>query len=125
MATLRHEAKEVGDTFERKLSKVEEDAAVIDKVCVPISLALPPFPCRLVGLVFTSWLLLFLLQAAQEAQRAHDQAGQAEAAVQQMLSTLEELLRLMSRFWGATVGCGVETGPHWGLGWAAGWRRSV
>ncbi|NWZ38494.1 LAMC2 protein, partial [Brachypodius atriceps] len=66
VATLRHEAKEVGDTFERKLSEVEADAAVIEKT-------------------------------AQEAQRVHDKAGQAEAAVQQMLSALEELLRLMNQ----------------------------
>ncbi|NWT59393.1 LAMC2 protein, partial [Erythrocercus mccallii] len=31
VATLRHEAKEVDDTFERKLSEVEADAAVIEK----------------------------------------------------------------------------------------------
>uniref|UniRef100_A0A8C3N158 Uncharacterized protein n=1 Tax=Geospiza parvula TaxID=87175 RepID=A0A8C3N158_GEOPR len=34
---------------------------------------------------------------AQEAQRVHDKAGQAGAAVQQMLSALEELLRLMNQ----------------------------
>uniref|UniRef100_H0Z0K4 Laminin subunit gamma 2 n=1 Tax=Taeniopygia guttata TaxID=59729 RepID=H0Z0K4_TAEGU len=63
VATLRHEAKEVDDAFERKLSEVEADAAVIEK----------------------------------EAQRVHDKAGQAGAAVQQMLSALEELLRLMNQ----------------------------
>ncbi|NXO35874.1 LAMC2 protein, partial [Locustella ochotensis] len=36
-------------------------------------------------------------KTAQEAQRIHDKAGQAEAAVQQMLSALEELLRLMNQ----------------------------
>ncbi|NXN86124.1 LAMC2 protein, partial [Bombycilla garrulus] len=66
VATLELEAKEVDDTFERKLSEVEADAAVIEKT-------------------------------AQEAQRAHDKAGQAEAAVQQMLTALEELLRLLSQ----------------------------
>uniref|UniRef100_A0A8D2NA49 Laminin subunit gamma 2 n=1 Tax=Zonotrichia albicollis TaxID=44394 RepID=A0A8D2NA49_ZONAL len=34
---------------------------------------------------------------AQEAQRVHDKAGQAGAAVQQVLSALEELLRLMNQ----------------------------
>ncbi|NXO66631.1 LAMC2 protein, partial [Phainopepla nitens] len=66
VASLQLEAKEVDDTFERKLSEVEADAAVIEKT-------------------------------AQEAQRVHDKAGQAEAAVQQMLTALEELLRLMSQ----------------------------
>ncbi|XP_021380829.2 laminin subunit gamma-2 [Lonchura striata] len=66
VATLRHEAKEVDDAFERKLSEVEADAAVIEKT-------------------------------AQEAQRVHDKAGQAGAAVQQVLSALEELLRLMNQ----------------------------
>ncbi|XP_041889744.1 laminin subunit gamma-2 isoform X3 [Corvus kubaryi] len=66
VATLRHEAKEVDDEFERKLSEVEVDAAAIEKT-------------------------------AQEAQRVHDKAGQAGAAVQQMLSALEELLRLMNQ----------------------------
>lgn len=32
VATLRHEAKEVDDAFERKFSEVEADAAVIEKV---------------------------------------------------------------------------------------------
>uniref|UniRef100_A0A8C3QAD3 Uncharacterized protein n=1 Tax=Geospiza parvula TaxID=87175 RepID=A0A8C3QAD3_GEOPR len=36
-------------------------------------------------------------KTAQEAQRVHDKAGQAGAAVQQMLSALEELLRLMNQ----------------------------
>ncbi|NWS32133.1 LAMC2 protein, partial [Polioptila caerulea] len=66
VATLRHEAKEVDDTFERKLSEVEADAAVIEKT-------------------------------AQEARKVHDKAGQAEAAVQQTLTALEELLRLMNQ----------------------------
>uniref|UniRef100_A0A8C3QVJ1 Laminin subunit gamma 2 n=1 Tax=Cyanoderma ruficeps TaxID=181631 RepID=A0A8C3QVJ1_9PASS len=66
VAAVRHEAKEVDDTFERKLSEVEADAAVIEKT-------------------------------AQEAQRVHDKAGQAEAAVQQTLSALEELLRLLNQ----------------------------
>ncbi|XP_041276582.1 laminin subunit gamma-2 [Onychostruthus taczanowskii] len=66
VATLRHEAKEVDDAFERKLSEVQADAAVIEKT-------------------------------AQEAQRVHDKAGQAGAAVQKMLSALEELLRLMNQ----------------------------
>uniref|UniRef100_A0A8C3QWP2 Laminin subunit gamma 2 n=1 Tax=Cyanoderma ruficeps TaxID=181631 RepID=A0A8C3QWP2_9PASS len=66
VAAVRHEAKEVDDTFERKLSEVEADAAVIEKV-------------------------------SQEAQRVHDKAGQAEAAVQQTLSALEELLRLLNQ----------------------------
>ncbi|NXR64625.1 LAMC2 protein, partial [Rhadina sibilatrix] len=66
VATLRQEAKEVDDTFERKLSEVEADAAVIEKT-------------------------------AQEAQRVHDKAGQAGAAVQQTLSALEELLRLLNQ----------------------------
>ncbi|NWY42395.1 LAMC2 protein, partial [Sylvia atricapilla] len=66
VATLRNEAKEVDDTFERKLSEVEADAAVIEKT-------------------------------AREAQRVHDKAGQAEAAVQQTLSALEELLRLLNQ----------------------------
>ncbi|NXO28157.1 LAMC2 protein, partial [Cisticola juncidis] len=66
VATLQQEAKEVDEAFERKLSEVEADAAVIEKT-------------------------------AREAQRVHDKAGQAEAAVQQMLSALEELLRLMNQ----------------------------
>ncbi|NXP62747.1 LAMC2 protein, partial [Chloropsis cyanopogon] len=66
VATLQHEAKEVDDAFERKLSEAEADAAVIEKT-------------------------------AQEAQRVHDKAGQAGAAVQQVLSALEELLRLMNQ----------------------------
>ncbi|XP_063263813.1 laminin subunit gamma-2 [Prinia subflava] len=66
VATLQQEAKEVDEAFDRKLSEVEADAAVIEKT-------------------------------AQEAQRVHDKAGQAEAAVQQMLSALEELLRLMNQ----------------------------
>ncbi|KAF2984592.1 hypothetical protein EK904_003538 [Melospiza melodia maxima] len=36
-------------------------------------------------------------KTAQEAQRVHDKAGQAGAAVQQVLSALEELLRLMNQ----------------------------
>ncbi|NXI30726.1 LAMC2 protein, partial [Sterrhoptilus dennistouni] len=36
-------------------------------------------------------------KTAQEAQRVHDKAGQAEAAVQQTLSALEELLRLLNQ----------------------------
>ncbi|NXT10478.1 LAMC2 protein, partial [Prunella fulvescens] len=36
-------------------------------------------------------------KTAREAQRVHDKAGQAGAAVQQMLSALEELLRLMNQ----------------------------
>ncbi|XP_005531354.1 PREDICTED: laminin subunit gamma-2 [Pseudopodoces humilis] len=66
VATLRHEAKEGDDAFERKLLEVEADAAVIEKT-------------------------------AQETQRVHDKAGQAGAAVQQMLSALEELLHLMNQ----------------------------
>ncbi|NXJ28826.1 LAMC2 protein, partial [Dicrurus megarhynchus] len=66
VATLRHEAKEVDEEFERKLSEVEADAVAIEKT-------------------------------AQEAQRVHDKAGKAGAAVQQMLSALEELLRLMNQ----------------------------
>ncbi|NXY21854.1 LAMC2 protein, partial [Atrichornis clamosus] len=66
VATLRHEAKEVDDEFERKLSEVEADAAAIQ-------------------------------ETAQEAQRVHDKAGQAGAAVQEMLSALEELLLLMNQ----------------------------
>ncbi|NWV77937.1 LAMC2 protein, partial [Dasyornis broadbenti] len=66
VATLRQEAKEVDDEFERKLSEAEADAAVIQNV-------------------------------AQEAQKAHDKAGQAGAAVQETLSALEELLRLMNQ----------------------------
>lgn len=38
VATLQQEAKEVDDTFQRKLSEVEADAAVIEKVC-------PHLPC--------------------------------------------------------------------------------
>ncbi|NXD24175.1 LAMC2 protein, partial [Spelaeornis formosus] len=66
VATLQHEAKEVDDAFERRLSEVETDAAVIEKT-------------------------------AQEAQRVHDKAGRAGAAVQQTLTVLEELLRLMNQ----------------------------
>ncbi|NXD40462.1 LAMC2 protein, partial [Copsychus sechellarum] len=66
VATLQQEAKEVEDSFERKLLEVEADAAVIEKT-------------------------------AQEAQRVHDKAGQAGAAVQKTLTALEELLRLMNQ----------------------------
>ncbi|KAL2301674.1 hypothetical protein Nmel_011064 [Mimus melanotis] len=66
VATLQQEAKEVEDSFERKLLEVEADAAVIEKT-------------------------------AQEAQRVHDKAGQAEAAVQKTLTALEELLHLMNQ----------------------------
>ncbi|NWV66602.1 LAMC2 protein, partial [Malurus elegans] len=66
VAALRQEAKEVDDEFERKLSEVEADAAVIQKT-------------------------------AQEAQRAHDKAGQAGVAMQGTLSALEDLLRLMNQ----------------------------
>ncbi|NWX38195.1 LAMC2 protein, partial [Notiomystis cincta] len=76
VVTLRHEAKEVDDEFERRLSEVEADAAVVGKV-------------------------------AQEAQRVHDKAGQAEAAVQQTLSAMEELLRLMNQP-GAVDGDGLR-----------------
>ncbi|XP_014742189.1 PREDICTED: laminin subunit gamma-2 [Sturnus vulgaris] len=66
VATLQQEAKEVEDSFERKLLEVEADAAVIEKT-------------------------------AQEAQRVHDKAGRAGAAVQKTLTALEELLRLMNQ----------------------------
>ncbi|NXM81006.1 LAMC2 protein, partial [Oenanthe oenanthe] len=66
VATLQQEAKEVEDSFERKLLEVEADAAVIEKT-------------------------------AQEAQRVHDKAGRAGAAVQTTLAALEELLRLMNQ----------------------------
>lgn len=46
MATLRHEAKEVDDKFERKLSEVEADAAAIEKVGSRLP-CLVPFPVDL------------------------------------------------------------------------------
>lgn len=109
MATLQLEAKEVDEAFERKLSEAEADAAAIEKVSLHLPcLVSSPVDC---GLDFTLQLLPFLLQTAQEAQRVHDKAGQAGAAVQQMLSALEELLRLMSRFYDGSVGCGWRQVP--------------
>ncbi|NWU68137.1 LAMC2 protein, partial [Pterocles burchelli] len=66
VASLQREAKEVDGEFERKLSEVKADAAVIQ-------------------------------ETAQEAQRVHAKAGWAGVAVQDTLSALEELLRLMNQ----------------------------
>lgn len=109
MASLQHEAKEVEDSFQRKLLEVEADAAAIEKVG-PHLPCLVSFPVDF-GLDFTLELLPFLLQTAQEAQRVHDKAGRAGAAVQKTLSALEELLRLMSRFCYVLVGCGWRQVP--------------
>uniref|UniRef100_A0A8C8E694 Laminin subunit gamma 2 n=1 Tax=Otus sunia TaxID=257818 RepID=A0A8C8E694_9STRI len=67
VATLQREAKEVDGEFERKLKEVEADAAVIQEV------------------------------DAEEAQRVHAKAGRAGVVVQETLSALEELLRLMNQ----------------------------
>ncbi|XP_054689415.1 laminin subunit gamma-2 [Grus americana] len=66
VAILRREAKEVDGEFERKLSEVEADAAVIK-------------------------------ETAQKAQSIHAKAGRAGVVVQETLSALEELLRLMNQ----------------------------
>ncbi|NXN75765.1 LAMC2 protein, partial [Himantopus himantopus] len=66
VATLQREAKEVDGEFERKLSEVEADAAVIQ-------------------------------ETSQEAQRVHAKAGRVGVVVQETLSILEDLLRLMNQ----------------------------
>lgn len=76
---------------------------------MPVSLAPPSL--LTFGRDFALQLLPSLLQTAQEAQRVHAKAGQAGVAVQETLSALEELLRLMSRFCAAAVGRGWRQVP--------------
>lgn len=109
VATLRREAKEVDGEFQRKRLEVEADAAVIQEVG-PISPTLPSSPLTF-GLDIALHLLPCLLQTAREAQRVHAKAGQAGVVMQEMLSALEELLHLMSRFCDAAVRHGWRRVP--------------
>lgn len=57
------------------------------------------------GQKFALQLLSFFPQTTKEAQDVHTKAGQAGVVVQETLGVLEELLRLMSRFYHVAVVC--------------------
>lgn len=61
------------------------------------------------GQMFALQLASFFPQTTKEAQDVHTKAGQAGVMVQETLGVLEELLRLMSRFYHVAVVC-------WALG---------